>query len=533
MSKEAFAISGFLNTDKPEHLESFSEAIQGQIKEQHFFCALFLIAKLSVRCELTDTHSHLANALAKEIRERKVSLQASTNSEKKKHFQNVETNQYSLAREFQNVSSNPLKLNAFSVKLAQKVDLLKAESLFSYAYYLYPENAEIVLNYTKLLELRGKVTSAHRIYKLFFSSWDTSVVLSYHYLDFLIRQEKYTECLKFISEKQVASNYSSSPNVCTSLGDLELCLGNYDRAISHYNTAVTLGIKNNKLRKQLGFANWAHGNLHAAFENFSELHKFSDNFNDQALLIKFFHSLKDLTSFNHPLARLDERVRECFLSEFKNHNEFDKRLRKFKEFLLKLIPQNLLGLVQSEKQIFTGALSGLKCELYKDLFNKHSVISSRCFYCFKLEVILKDADTLLSFAGFIKKENSLRNFISKCLVDDRTFSKHRYKAIFYCSSISDLNSLDNYIASFSGNFEFLEVLKRRGCSEFTNEYSDFQLTNGELSNFQHQSEDWENIESRHKNLERPVEVQFTNQKQQFDDFTFFEAIIALSWFNSE
>lgn len=533
MSKETLAISSFLNTDKPEQLESFAQEIQGQIKKEHFFCALLLIAKLSVRCELTDTHSQLANALAKEIRGRDPYLQASTNSEQKKLNQNVETNQYSLAREFQKASINPSELNSFSVKLAQNVDLLKTESLFSFAYYLYPENAEIVLNYTKLLELRGKVAGAHHVYKLFISSWDASETFSYHYLNFLIRQRKYTECLKEISEKQIASNYSSSPNVRTSLGDLELCLGNYDGAISHYDAAVTFGNKNNKLRKQLGFAHWAHGNLRAAFENFSELHKFSDDINDRVLLIKFFHSLKDLTEFNHPLARLDERVRNYFLREFKNHNEFDKQLRKFKEFLLDNIPQNLLALAKSEKQIFTGAISDLKCDLYKDLFNKHSVISARCFYCFKLEVVLKDADALLNFAGFIKKETSFKDIISKCLFDDRPFSKNKYKAIFYCSSIFDLNYLDNYVACLSEKFQFIEIMKRRGCSEFTNEYADFQLTNGELSSFLHQSEEWANIEGHHKNIERPVEIEFCHQKTQFDDFTFFEAIIALSWFTSD
>lgn len=512
---------------------SYPSLIQNYIKKNDYISALFLLSDLGTKIDLPNNYTQLASVIAAEIKR-------SATKKKSNHPIRMgdlidpgkEISLDDLVCFYRKNFDDPSAYNNLGITINSIFGNKLAETHFSYAYSLFKENARIILNYAKILESYGKIkVSLHLLDSNFHSHFEDETYV-YNYLDFLIRNRMYKCAVNIVDSYDIVANFKSSNRVLESLGDLEMCYGRTSAASSYYSTAHKLK-ETPKSVKQLALTNWAKGEITTALNNFARLYQISKNDEDKSMLLRFFHQQKDLNGFDHPFAILDTKIRGLLVykeSRADGVNFYNNNINVMEE-LKQLVPKELLQLKVSDTQIFSGAFSHLDCALYKEMFFTTDAIANRCFSCFKLELSFKTASDLVVFISYIKNKETFYNYISKGLKDDRPFATKRYKAILYCNSVQELEWLENSIDEMKQYYNILSVTKRRGCSEFTNRFNEFQLKEGKVSHLAFQPSQWGRLEEKINELERPIDIYPANQKTIYNDFTLYEVMVACTWDN--
>lgn len=510
---------------------NYPALIQNYIKNNDYISALFLLADLGTKIDLPIDYTQLASVIATEIK-RSATKQNSNHPVRIADLINPEKgiSLDDLVRFYRENFDDASAYNNLGITISTVFGNKLAETHFSYAYLLFKENIRIILNYAKVLESCGKIKVSFRLLNSNFKNHVDDETYVYNYLDFLVRNRMYKIAENTAGSYDIAANFKSSNRILESLGDLELCCGRTSAASSYYSTAHKLK-ETPKSVKQLALTNWAKGEITTALNNFARLYQISKNDEDKSMLLKFFHQQKDLNRFDHPFAILDTKIRSLL-----NYNDshagganFYSGNTKVMEKLKQLVPKELLQLKVSDTQIFSGAFSHLDCALYKEMFFATDAIANRCFSCFKLELSFETASDLVIFISYIKNKEAFNNYISKGLKDDRPFARETYKTILYCSSVQELEWLENTIDEMKQHYNILSVTKRRGCSEFTNRFNEFQLKEGKVNHLAFQPSKWGQLEKKINELERPMNIYPANQKTIYNDFTLYEVMVACAW----
>lgn len=529
MTDEIKSLQDFLSRNSDYELEEYRELIQANVQNFNLVTALFIISDLGTRIPLPSEYRKLAVVISQQLTERpRKATEAAVTSASIVKRRGLILPDQDLASFLINHYNTPSVINSIAVRIRHDLDLAASERYFMFSWFLFPRSTLVILNYVKVLEQLGKTSEVYSACWSFSKNADVSEDFVEYFVNFLVRHRKYKSCNKFVTTQNIIDKFKFSHGINVSLGDLQLCLGNFPAAIKNYEIASEIR-KTPNLICQLGLAQWANGEILSAFQTLSLLFKMSESPAHKVLFIKFLHSSEDNSAFVHPLRNLDNNVRRYCAKNSKALVGRRIETSSFLNGLKDIVPRDLQSLEISDSEIFTGRLSNLNCELYKEIFSSNTVIAGRCFSCFKLEIVLRDLGALLRFTVFVKNEAQLASFISKALRDDRSFSEYKYKAIFYCDSLDDLDLIYHFFENRIHEFHILKKIKRRGCSEFTNTHPDFQIANDKVKKYATQPLQWKAYETEYSEIERPVENGYINQKSQFSDFTLFDALIALRW----
>lgn len=158
-------------------------------------------------------------------------------------------------------------------------------------------------------------------------------------------------------------------------------------------------------------------------------------------------------------------------SQLKRHYNYWISILKAKP-TIPILPNN---------QLFAG--DGLKikghrtaCPSYLRYFDETEVIPSLCFDCYKVQILAKNAKTLLNVYFLLRTLSLPRQNTRKIMAETRAAINNPYKAYIYCESISeakkvkalfDIEALRNKITGISSRIT-------HGCSEYSQKYPDFQ-----------------------------------------------------------
>ena len=136
---------------------------------------------------------------------------------------------------------------------------------------------------------------------------------------------------------------------------------------------------------------------------------------------------------------------------------------------------------RASNQVFAGDFLKVKgqrsaCPSYLKYFNETEVIPSFCFDCYKVQILAKNAKTLL-YVYFILRTLSLpRQNTRKIMAETRAAINNPYKAYIYCESISEAKKIKTLFdaETQSNNISGVSSRITHGCSEYSQKYPDFQ-----------------------------------------------------------
>ena len=150
----------------------------------------------------------------------------------------------------------------------------------------------------------------------------------------------------------------------------------------------------------------------------------------------------------------------------------------------------------NQTQIFRRNEQKLDCDRHFKVFNKFKVIPKFCFDCYKIQITLENVVELVKLyflfnQSFIKKSN-----LRKCMIETRSNIRGNYKALIYFSnpqdSIESLHIIKKKILENCIKTKTIEI--KHGCSEFYNEYPDFNKINFKGNQVFEYNQDWEKYE---------------------------------------
>ena len=135
-----------------------------------------------------------------------------------------------------------------------------------------------------------------------------------------------------------------------------------------------------------------------------------------------------------------------------------------------------------DDQIFRRNKINLNCDRHFAVFNKHDVIPEYCFGCFKIQVTPKNIIELIKlyliFDLFIFEKNNIR----KTFVEIRPKIGGTYKGLIYCNSLIEAENILKKISPTIKKVlnDKVSVKIKRGCTEFSNRYKNFEKTDNSV-----------------------------------------------------
>jgi len=245
-------------------------------------------------------------------------------------------------------------------------------------------------------------------------------------------------------------------------------LGNNKKAIENYKKAIEL---NNNYAS-------AYNNLAAQYDDFGEysvavkyyaqaLKCNPEYINAQNNLIRILNFYKTDHSENNSIIKVNNKIQKVsskILSSKKiNISDLSKYIIECNE----IIKINLKKTIFFDTQIFRRNGINLDCNRHKKVFDNYNVIPEFCFSCFKVQIELKEVSQLIKLFFIFNHLKFPKDNIRKFFIELRENVKGRYKALIYCSSVSDarvVSKLTNeYFNKLLKNFK---VDIKRGCTEF-------------------------------------------------------------------
>ena len=528
-SKERF-MESFLSNYKTIDVISYPKLIRGLVEKKYFSCAIYLIVMLELKGELPEDYKVLKKTLITHV---KSEYKPKNVKEKKTFFsllKSSEANNLTVLAQliYGNFIADDELMNYLGITLQKKFNLTKALLHYRICYLIFPDNKHIVENFAIILEKSGEFNEAGRVLEKLYLENINSINVLVLLANFKIRQNLFTEAQSLLEAKLDSGILGSS--YYNALGDCYVCVGDVKSAMRSFRAALENNKNDIKARKSLGHCLWDLNRNIEAYDVFMEGDR---NINRTSLVeaaIKFLHAFEDISIFPGKLPLFDKKIRQLFLDTFISRKKITKlNIKDFATSVSELMNTISFPIETKDLQIYSGRFSDLDCRRYKSLFFNYNAISSNCFSCFKLEVGFEDVISLIQGMIQLKLDTSLGDFISKSIVDSRPNVTGRFKSIIYCQSLTELDFLHDKLSEYG----YGVLKKRRGCTEFTNAYPDFQISDNVIKGYLKQPPEWRQKEKLFDAKQWPSDKQRVAQKRNFHDFTIYEAAIMLHWFNCD
>ena len=250
-------------------------------------------------------------------------------------------------------------------------------------------------------------------------------------------------------------------NAFYNLGNAYLYLEKYDEAIEKYSQILELNP--NHTRAQQNIIDIL--NFHIA-----------DNENTNSIIVanNNLKKIKNNFTFNH-ISKISD-----LSNFFENSNKIIQRHNK--------------DLTTTNTQIYRINSTDLGCDRHFRVFNKFNLIPKFCFSCFKIQIEPTSVLELFKLFFIFDELKLPKNNIRKCFVELRPDIPGTYKGLIYCSSTGEANEIIKMITPIINKLTDSRIKIKRGCSEFSKSFPEFEEINKDKINFMKYKNEWEEKE---------------------------------------
>jgi len=197
---------------------------------------------------------------------------------------------------------------------------------------------------------------------------------------------------------------------------------------------------------------------------------------------------------------------------------------------IRIIKDNVGELKSKDTQIYRNIVD-LGCKRHMGIFNKFNIIPKFCFSCFKVQVEPENVLDLCKLYLIFDRLTLPGNNTRKCMIELRPKVSGTYKGLIYCSSTEEANVILELITPVINKIIKGKIKIKRGCSEYSDAFPEYGVTNKEDKNYMTYKDEWDekekNFDSNNNKRKRAIK----NNSTAHDGLNIHEVLIMNNWLN--
>ena len=380
----------------------------------------------------------------------------------------------------------------YATTLHQEGKFEGAEQLYRSLLKTQPTNLKANNNLGVLLFNVGRLDESEGYFKKAIEFNPTYAGTNFNLGNTLYSLGKFDEAeLSYKREIDLNPSYAES---YFNLGNLLKDLKRFDEAIINYKKAIELKPDFVNARCNLGYVYSILKKNDEAIEEYIKAleidpkhAKSQDNF---IFLLDYFLPSKS----THPLIDISNN-----LKKIENNFTLEEGIKDFDLSTLfkksnKIIKDNVGQLTFNHPQIYRKNSIDLGCTRHMGIFDKFNIIPKFCFSCFKIQIEPKNVLELCKLYLIFDQLKLPKNNTRKCMVEMRPEISGTYKGLIYCSSMEEINEILKLITPIIDKIIIAKIKIKRGCSEYSEAFSNYGVTNKEDKNYMKYNDLWDEKE---------------------------------------
>ena len=197
---------------------------------------------------------------------------------------------------------------------------------------------------------------------------------------------------------------------------------------------------------------------------------------------------------------------------------------------IEIIKNNVGELTSNETQIYRNKVD-LGCKRHMGIFDKFDVIPKFCFSCFKIQVEPKNVLELCKLYLIFDRLKLPRNNTRKCMIEVRPKVSGTYKGLIYCSSVEEANEILELITPVIDKLITGKIKIKRGCSEYSDAFPDYRVTDKEDKNYMKYKDEWDEKEKIFDSTNNKRKQAVNNNSTLDSGLNIHEVMIMNNWLN--
>jgi len=391
--------------------------------------------------------------------------------------------------------------NNLGVILKEQGRLEEAEASYRQAIALKPEYAEAHSNLGGILRELGRLKEAETSYR-------QAIALKPDYAKAHSNLGLVLKELGRLKEAEISyrqaivlkPDYAKAHN---NLGALHYELGRLEEAEISYRQAIAVKPDYAEAHSNLGALHHELGRLEEAMSNYTKAIVLKPDY------AKALQNLTELlTSYTpneevlNPIVKINQEIKKNYLKEKTSGIISDDKIVQLFDKSTSIIKRYNLKIKTDLSQAYRRNSISLNCERHLTIFSKFNIIPEFCFGCYKVQVEPRSILELIKLFVVFDQIKLVENNIRKCMIEMRPEISGFYKGLIYCSSVKEAYQIADYLEILikenirSG----LNVMVKRGCSEYPISFPDYKAINKSGSQLMNYNEDWKSIEEDYDSL---------------------------------
>ena len=272
-------------------------------------------------------------------------------------------------------------------------------------------------------------------------------------------------------------------------------LGKFNESINYFEKFKLLVPKKADPYRNLGISYKNIGNYEKAISNYLKaLDIEGDNNTIKQFLIETFNFYIPLDTKKNKILIANEEILSINKKlEFNDLNNLDL-IKKFINKNFKIIDK--INIDYKETQLFRRNKTDLNCSRHFKVFNEFKVIPKFCFNCYKIQIDLNNVVDLIKIFLIFNNTFLKKNNIRKCIVETRKNINGNYKGYIFCENLEEAKDVFNLISKRLEDIKlkYKKIKVKHGCTEFYDEYPEYEDINYEGNQIFNYKEEWKKKE---------------------------------------
>ena len=277
-------------------------------------------------------------------------------------------------------------------------------------------------------------------------------------------------------------------------------LGRSEAALAHYSQAIALKPDNAEAHNNLGNTLKDLGRFAEAEANYIQAIELKPDYAvAQHNLVQLFAGYNSHKKSSQPIVKVDQEIKETYSSGESADILSNQRIIRLVYKCSNIIKKHALDLGTEFSQVYRRDSIYLNCTRHMQIFKKFNIIPEFCFGCYKVQIEPRSVIELIKLFVLFNQIKLPKNNIRKCMVEMRPEVSGFYKGFIYCSSLEEAFQIADYvdvvIRQTCGSK--LPLVVKRGCSEYSAEFPDYNAINKSEANLMEYRKDWKLIEKEY------------------------------------
>lgn len=408
------------------------------------------------------------------------------------------------------LEDNSTALKNYDYAIALRFDLPSVHNNIGNLHKKLGDIDEAISSYKVAIELNDSFSEAHynlgNVYREKFQMAKAKL----HYQNAIDLKDDYFEA------------HINLGNICKEAGDLS-------SALEHFAKASIIEGVSAEVFRELGDLHRIRGDVQKAFE-FYEIYgdRTSRCTKYKLRIVELSKTFQILKASKNLLLRLDRDVRKHTDSTL--YKLSDQELGAKITDLITMISEHDQSLQHSQTQLFIKNGIDLNCKRHFKVFEKASIIPNFCFQCIKVQVTVYNILDLIRLSAiFYCKEFPIKA-TRKCMIEKRKLVNGHYKGFVYLRNFNEAADTMLFLkAMLKRNHLRGDVIIKRGCSEFSNTYPEYQSVSSDGHTPFIRPKDWDELEQKFDQSYK-ISAMPTVEIQSSLSFCLSDILVMKNWF---